>query len=259
MTSYSRTTSSGRKLENWVCVVKPNDETSDTNEDVKTETNTKHMRRDTWQVVVHVVFLLVRVVVILTHYSPHRVAQAQGSTCPRVCNHLIHACNERYSSSLSSPFHPTSYSSYSPSIYSSSCCPSTSTKISSNTVYAANKEMGSTDESYSLTSAVVLQSGLNESWWAHSMECYNVIPVCETSQIYYRMGRRPMKDDLEKFFKKEPFVPFGSLVEYHHITAKDQSRIHQFEKKVLLGLFFEYALYVRGSWKGDVLIADLEE
>ena len=23
---------------------------------------------------------------------------------------------------------------------------------------------------------------------------WNVIPVCETSQIYYQMGRRPMKD-----------------------------------------------------------------
>ena len=33
------------------------------------------------------------------------------------------------------------------------------------------------------------------------------------------------------------------MVEYHPITAKDQSRIHQFGKKVLLGLFFGYALY----------------
>ena len=43
------------------------------------------------------------------------------------------------------------------------------------------------------------------------------------------------------------------------ITAKDQSRIHQFGKKVLPGLFLGYALYAGGIWKGDVLIADLEE
>ena len=30
---------------------------------------------------------------------------------------------------------------------------------------------------------------------------------------------------------KVPIIPFGSLVEYHPITAKDQSRIHQFGKK----------------------------
>ena len=42
-------------------------------------------------------------------------------------------------------------------------------------------------------------------------------------------------------------------------TAKDQSRIHQFGKKVLPGLFLGYALYAGGIWKGDVLIADLEE
>ena len=43
------------------------------------------------------------------------------------------------------------------------------------------------------TSAVLLQSGLNESWWADSMECYT---ICETSQISHLMGRRPMKDVL---------------------------------------------------------------
>ena len=58
---------------------------------------------------------------------------------------------------------------------------------------------------------------------------------------------------------KGPTIPFGSLVEYHTITAKDQSRIHQFGKKVLPGLFLGYALYAGGIWKGDVLIADLEE
>ena len=37
-------------------------------------------------------------------------------------------------------------------------------------------------------------------------------------------------------------IPFGSLVESYPKTAKNQSRIHQFGKKVLLGLFFGYAL-----------------
>ena len=40
-----------------------------------------------------------------------------------------------------------------------------------------------------------------------------------------------------------PIIPFGSLVEYRPFTAKDQSRIHQFGKKVLPGLFLAYALY----------------
>ena len=34
---------------------------------------------------------------------------------------------------------------------------------------------------------------------------------------------------------------------------------HQFDKKVLPGLCLGYALYAGGFWKGDVLIADLEE
>ena len=87
---------------------------------------------------------------------------------------------------------------------------------------------------------------------------WNVTPICETSQTYCLMGRRPMKDVLGNHLKG-PIIPFGSLVEYHPITAKDQSRIHQFGKKVLPGLFLGYALYAGGIWKGDVLVADLEE
>ena len=101
------------------------------------------------------------------------------------------------------------------------------------------------------TSAVLLQSGLDENWWADSMECYtclrNVTDLLSDGKTPY-----------EKRFG-QPFKGFGSLVEYHPITAKDQSRIHQFGKKVLPGLFLGYALYAVGIWKGDVLVADLEE
>ena len=105
------------------------------------------------------------------------------------------------------------------------------------------------------TSVVLVQSGLNESWWADSMECYtylrNVTDLLSDGKTpYERRLRQPYKG---------PIIPFGSLVEYHPKTAKDQSRIHQFGKKVLRGLFLGYALYAGGIWKGDVLIADLEE
>ena len=58
---------------------------------------------------------------------------------------------------------------------------------------------------------------------------------------------------------KGPIIPFGALVEYYLISAKTQSRIHQFGKKVFPVLFLRSALYAGGIWKGDVLIADLEE
>ena len=53
------------------------------------------------------------------------------------------------------------------------------------------------------TSAVLLQSGLNESWWADSMECYTYL---RTSQIYCLMGRRPMKDVLGSHLKDLLFL-----------------------------------------------------
>ena len=105
------------------------------------------------------------------------------------------------------------------------------------------------------TSSVLLQSGLNESWWADSMECYfylrNVTDLLSD-------GKTPCERRFGEPFKG-PIIPFGSLVEHHPITAKDQSRIRQFGKKVLPGLFLGYALYAGRIWKGDVLVADLEE
>ena len=64
-------------------------------------------------------------------------------------SHLIHAWSERHSSTYSSPFIPTSLTLFSPSSSSSYCCLSTSTKLSSNTMYSTNKDFWSTDESYS--------------------------------------------------------------------------------------------------------------
>ena len=105
------------------------------------------------------------------------------------------------------------------------------------------------------TSAVLLQSGLNENWWADSMECCIYLRnvqdlLSDVKNPYERRFGKPFKG---------PIIPFGSLVEYHPTTAKDQSGIHQFGKKVLPGLFLGYALYTGGIWKGDVLVADLEE
>ena len=105
------------------------------------------------------------------------------------------------------------------------------------------------------TSAVLLQSGLNESWWADSMECFTYL---RNITDLLSDGKTPY----ERRFGGEPFkgqIPFRSPVECYPISSKDQSRIHQFVQKVLRGFFLGYALYAGRIWKGDVLVADLEE
>ena len=108
--------------------MKPNDETSDTNDNVKTKINTKHMKLYTRHECARglLVSLVQSWVVILTHCTH----TSRGSRCLRVC--LISSMHEVgvHSSTLSSPFHPTS-SSQTSSISSSSCCPPTSTRLSS--------------------------------------------------------------------------------------------------------------------------------
>ena len=105
------------------------------------------------------------------------------------------------------------------------------------------------------TSTVLLQSGLDEKWWANSMECYTYL---RNIQDLLSDGKTPCERRFGKPFNG-PIIPFGSLVECYLISAKDQSRIHQFGKKVLPGLFLGYALYAGRIWKGDMLVADVEE
>ena len=87
------------------------------------------------------------------------------------------------------------------------------------------------------------------------MECYTYLRnvrdlLSDGKTPYERRFGQPCKG---------PIIPFDSLVEYYPISPKDQSRIHQFGKKVLKGLFLGYALYAGRIWKGDILVADIEE
>ena len=70
------------------------------------------------------------------------------------------------------------------------------------------------------------------------MECYTYL---RNVRDLLSDGKTPYERRLGNHLKG-PIIPFGSLVEYHPITAKDQSRIHQFGRRVLPGLFLGYAL-----------------
>ena len=54
-------------------------------------------------------------------------------------------------------------------------------------------------------------------------------------------------------------IPFGAMVEYHSISARDLSKLHQFGPNVLPGKFLGYALHAGRIWTGDILVADIEE
>ena len=105
------------------------------------------------------------------------------------------------------------------------------------------------------TSAVLLQSGPNESWWADSMECYtylrNVTDLLSDGKTPYERGFGNHLKDL-----------LFHLVHWLSVTLllrRTSQESINFGKKVSPGKFLGYALYAGGIWKGDVLIADLEE
>ena len=78
------------------------------------------------------------------------------------------------------------------------------------------------------TSAVLLQSGLGNEWWAESMECYCYL---RNIQDLLSDGKTPH----EMRFRECPFngsvIPFGTMVEYDPISPRDQARIHQVQQE----------------------------
>ena len=105
------------------------------------------------------------------------------------------------------------------------------------------------------TSAVLLQSGFEEKWWADSMECFCYLRnvqdlLADGKALYQRRFGEPFNG---------PVIPFGTMVEYLPNSSGDPSRLHQFGKKVLPGIFLQYALIVGRIWKGDTLVAYIEE
>ena len=98
------------------------------------------------------------------------------------------------------------------------------------------------------TSAVLLQSGLDERWWADSVECCcylrNIQDLLSDGKTLYESFRKPFNG---------PVIPFGAMVEYHPISAKDLSRLHQFGPHVLPGIFLGYVLSAGVIWWSQTL------
>ena len=78
------------------------------------------------------------------------------------------------------------------------------------------------------------------------------------SKTSWPTGKTPYERRLGEPFEG-PIIPFGAMVEHHQTSPKDHSRIHQCGKKVLPVIFLGYELIAEGIWKGDILIADMEE
>ena len=105
------------------------------------------------------------------------------------------------------------------------------------------------------TSAILLQSGLDEKlvgrfYGMLYLSAKNVTDLLSD-------GKTPYERRFGVPFEG-PVIPFGATVEYHPISAKDISRLHQFGPKVLPGKFLGYVLYAGGNPE-RIMVADIEE
>ena len=80
------------------------------------------------------------------------------------------------------------------------------------------------------TSAVLLQSGPDENWWADSMECYTYL---RNIQDLLSDGKTPYERRFGKPLKG-PIIPFGSLVEYTLSLRRTSQESINLERKSYL-------------------------
>ena len=77
------------------------------------------------------------------------------------------------------------------------------------------------------TSAVLLQSGLDARWWADSVECYCHL---RSVQDFLADGKSRCERRFGEPFKG-PIIPFGAMIEYCPISARDWSNFINLARK----------------------------
>ena len=103
------------------------------------------------------------------------------------------------------------------------------------------------------TSAVLLQSGLDEKWWADSMEC-----CCYLRHVQDHLadGKTPFERRFGEPLKG-PIIPSGvNIIRFHRDIKQDFINL---ARKYHLVSFLWYELIAGRIWKGDILIANLED
>ena len=93
------------------------------------------------------------------------------------------------------------------------------------------------------TSAVLLQSGLDENWWADSMECYTYL---RNIQDLLSDGNTPQERRFGEPFKG-PIIQFGSLFEYYLLLRKTSQESINLERKSYLDCSLD-TLCTRGEF-----------
>ena len=79
---------------------------------------------------------------------------------------------------------------------------------------------------------LLLQSGLDNEWWADSTECYCYL---RNIQDLLSDGKTPYERRFGVPFN-DPVVPFGAMVEYHPISAKTNLDCISLEDTIKTGI-----------------------
>ena len=106
------------------------------------------------------------------------------------------------------------------------------------------------------TSAVLLRSGVDENWWADSLECFSFL---RSIQDLLSDGKTPYERRFGATISKDQSFRLVHWLSISLFLRKTSQESINLERKSYLDLFLGYALYAVRIWKGDIMVADIEE
>ena len=87
---------------------------------------------------------------------------------------------------------------------------------------------------------------------------WSVTAICENIQDLLSDGKTPYERRFGIPFNG-PVIPLGAMVEYHLVSAKDISRLHQFGPKILARCIPRLCIVCGENLERDIMIADIGE
>ena len=101
--------------------------------------------------------------------------------------------------------------------------------------------------------SILEQCGLPHEWWSKAIRHF-----CWASNIEVVDGESSYNRRFKKGHFKGPKYPFGCLIDFKP-SPVDETRRPKFGTKAIPGLFLGYHLLPGGRWKGDYIVAALED
>ena len=99
----------------------------------------------------------------------------------------------------------------------------------------------------------------DESKTQQRQRWFKAVGLCDGMLLLLAERARQVGHGKTAYTFDGPLIPFRAKASYKHVSSKDESRLHQFGKKMLLQSLHGRCISCGGGWSGHLLTADCKD